>query len=256
MARSTATLPESPPQPGTAPPRRGPIGWIVAGSLVLGAVAALVLVWFAVAGAREHVITGTALLGLALGWAALALMSARWTSQPQRWALVPAAVLAVIGGALLLFAPGASVMTVLGWVWPLVLLVLAVWMLRQARRHLISWTRPWLIYPVCVLTALVAVAGAVETVRGATASTPSAAGQTYDVGGVFTVAFARLLDADHERGVMRSASRRRCVPARIAGPRGPRQRAGCRRPQPTGCRAAGRRARPGRRLRARRRVGP
>jgi pimeloyl-ACP methyl ester carboxylesterase len=183
MARPTATLPESPPQPGAPPPRRGPIGWIVAGSLVLGAVAALVLVWFAVAGAREHVITGTALLGFALGWAVLALMSTRWTSQPQRWALVPAAVLAVIGVALLLFAPGASVMTALGWVWPPVLLLLAVWMLRQARRHLLSWTRPWLIYPVCALTALVAVAGAVETVRGTTASTPSAAGQTYDVGG-------------------------------------------------------------------------
>ena len=68
MARPTATLPESPPQPGVPPPRRGPIGWIVAGSLVLGAAAALILVWFAVAGAREHVITGTALLGLALGW--------------------------------------------------------------------------------------------------------------------------------------------------------------------------------------------
>jgi pimeloyl-ACP methyl ester carboxylesterase len=183
MARSTATLPESPPQPGAPPPRRGPIGWIVAGSLVLGAVAALVLVWFAVGGAREHVITGTALLGFAVGWGLLALLSTRWTSQPQRWVLVPAAVLAVIGVALLLFAPGASGMTALGWVWPPVLLVLAVWMLRQAGRHLVSWTRPWLVYPVCVLTALVAVAGAVETVRGATASTPSAAGKTDDVGG-------------------------------------------------------------------------
>src|SRR3954470_6697258 len=123
MARPTATLPESPPQPGAPPPRRGPIGWIVAGSLVLGAVAALVLVWFAVDGAREHVITGTALLGFALGWAALALLSTRWTSQPQRWALVPAAVLALIGVALLLFAPGASGMTALGWVWPPILLV-------------------------------------------------------------------------------------------------------------------------------------
>src|SRR4051812_42483681 len=183
MARPTATLPESPRQPGTPPPRRGPIGWIVAGSLVLGAVAALVLVWFAVAGAREYIITGTALLGFALGWAALALLSTRWTSQPQRWALVPAAVPAVIGVALLLFAPGASGMTALGWVWPPVLLVLAVWMLRQARRHLVSWTRPWLMYPVCILTALVAVAGGVETVRSASASDPSAAGRTYNVGG-------------------------------------------------------------------------
>ena len=48
-----------------APP--GPIGWIVAGSLVLGAAAALVLVAVIFAGAREHVITGSALLGFALG---------------------------------------------------------------------------------------------------------------------------------------------------------------------------------------------
>jgi hypothetical protein len=144
-ARPIATLSESPPQPGALPPRRGPIGWIVASSLVLGAVAALVLVRFAVAGVREHVITGIALLGLALGWAALALLSTRWTSQPQRWVLVPAAVLAVIGVALLLFEPGASVMTALGWVWPPVLLVPAVRMLRQARRRLVSWTRTWLI---------------------------------------------------------------------------------------------------------------
>jgi pimeloyl-ACP methyl ester carboxylesterase len=183
MAQPTATLTASPPQPGAPALRRGPIGWIVAGSLVLGAAAALVLVAVVFAGAREHIITGSALLGFALGWALLALLSTRWTSQPQRWALVPAAVLGVIGVALLLLAPGASAMTALGWVWPPILLVLAVWMLRQARRHLVSWSRPWLIYPVCVLTALVALAGLVETVRDASASVPSAAGRTYDVGG-------------------------------------------------------------------------
>jgi pimeloyl-ACP methyl ester carboxylesterase len=184
MARPTATLTASPPQPDAPPLRRGPIGWIVAGSLFVGVVAALVLVAVIFAGAREHVITGTALLGFALGWALLALLSTRWTSQPQRWALVPAAVLAGIGLVLVLLAPGASGMTVLGWVWPPILLVLAGWMPRQARRHLAGWTRPWLIYPVCVLTGLVAVAGGVETIHGGAApSSPSAAGQAYDVGG-------------------------------------------------------------------------
>jgi peptidoglycan/LPS O-acetylase OafA/YrhL len=111
IARPTATPTGPPPQSAIPAPRRGPIGWIVAGSLVVGAAAAAVLVWFAFAGAREHVITGAALLGFALGWALLALMSARWTRQPQRWALVPAAVLAVISVALLLLAPGASLTT-------------------------------------------------------------------------------------------------------------------------------------------------
>jgi hypothetical protein len=177
MARPTATLNAPPPQPAAPALRRGPIGWIVTGSLVSGAAAALVLVCVVFAGAREHVITGSALLGFALGWALLAVMSTRWTSQPQRWALVPSAVLGMIGVTLLLLAPGASVMTALGWLWPPILLVLGVWMLRHARRNLVSWTRPWLVYPVSVLTALVAVAGGIETVRAAAPSALSAAGR-------------------------------------------------------------------------------
>jgi hypothetical protein len=54
--------------------------------------------------------------------------------------------------------------------------VLAVSMLRQARLHLVRWTRPWLIYPVCVLTALIAVAGGVETDR----AHRTIAGATYE----------------------------------------------------------------------------
>jgi hypothetical protein len=54
------------------------------------------------------------LLGFAFGWGLLALLSERHTSQPQRWALISAAVMAVSGVALLLFAPDDRVMTVLG----------------------------------------------------------------------------------------------------------------------------------------------
>ena len=183
MAVPTAARTELPPEPGARFPRRGPIGWIVGAALFIGAAAALVLVVFVVAGAQEHVITGTALLGFALGWALLAVLSEWRTSQPQRWALVPGAFFAVCGVALLLLAPTDKVMTALGWVWAPALFVLAVWMLIQARRSLFSWTRAWLIYPVCAVTALVAVAGAVETVRGSSAPGMPAGAQTYDVGG-------------------------------------------------------------------------
>lgn len=184
MAVPTATLIELPPQREAPSPRRGPIGWIVAASLFLGAVAALVLVLLVFPGAREHVITGMALLAFALGWGSLALLSGWRTSQPQRWALVPAAFLAVSGFALLLLAPGNHGFIVLGWLWPPALLVLAVWMVVQARRHLRSWTRAWLIYPVCALTALAGVGGGVEAVRGAVTSVAAAApGHLYDVGG-------------------------------------------------------------------------
>src|SRR4051812_10242883 len=180
MTAPTAPPVTSPPAP--APPPRGPIGWVVAGSLLTGALAALVAVLGVAAGAAEPVVTGAALLGFALGWALLGAASVRLTDQPQRWALVPAAVLATSGLALLLAAPGAAVMAGLGWGWPPLLLLLAGFMVVRAHRSLVSWTRAWLVYPVCAVTALAAVAGAVETVRVSAAPGPPAAGAVVDIG--------------------------------------------------------------------------
>ena len=75
----------------SAPPK-GHIGRIVAGSLIAGLVAAIALVVGPFAGAQEHVITGSVLLAFAAAWATLAVLSERWTDQPQRWAFVPAVV--------------------------------------------------------------------------------------------------------------------------------------------------------------------
>src|SRR5436853_7466965 len=77
--------------------REGRVGLIVAGSLITGFVVALILVIGPFGGAQEHVIMGTALLGFALGWALLAVLSTRWSNQPQRWAIVPAALMALAG---------------------------------------------------------------------------------------------------------------------------------------------------------------
>jgi hypothetical protein len=68
--------------------RRLPVGVVVAIAMLTGLVATLVLVLVVFAGASESVITGSALLGLAAGWALLAVLTSRWTSQPQRWAAV------------------------------------------------------------------------------------------------------------------------------------------------------------------------
>ena len=81
------------------------IGPIVIGCLTAGSVAALALVVGPVAGAQEHVITGTVLLAFAAGWALLAALSTLWTEQPQRWAAVPAGYMALAGAGLIAFAP-------------------------------------------------------------------------------------------------------------------------------------------------------
>jgi hypothetical protein len=66
------------------------------GSLAAGALVAAPFV-----PATESALTGAVLSGFAIGWAALAGLSARFTAQPQRWAAVPAVVLGVSGIALL-----------------------------------------------------------------------------------------------------------------------------------------------------------
>ena len=82
--------------------RREPVWRIVGGSVAAGFLAAIVLTVGVFGGAPEHVISGSALLAFAAGWAMLAASSARFTSQPQRWARVPAVGMAVAGVSLLI----------------------------------------------------------------------------------------------------------------------------------------------------------
>jgi hypothetical protein len=162
--------------------RRGHIGLIVAGSLATGVVAALLLVAAPFIRVQEDDITGAVLCGFALGWAMLAVLSVRFTDQPQRWAVVPAVFMGVSG--LLLVAFGSGVADVLRWVWPPALLALAVWMAVQAHRQLHSRTRRWLLYPVIAVMAVASVGGGYETVREhLDASAYPMAGQLIDVGG-------------------------------------------------------------------------
>jgi pimeloyl-ACP methyl ester carboxylesterase len=164
--------------------RRGHIALIVAGSLVVGLAAALLLDLVVFAGAREHVITGAAMLAFAAGWLLLAVMSARWTDQPQSWAFVPAVYMAATGAVLLLFVSSDSTIKTLGWLWPPVLLIVVVWMVRGARRQLRSRTRAWLLYPVFAFLALASVGGGLETVRESVATNAQPAGsRMVDVGG-------------------------------------------------------------------------
>src|ERR1051326_5960628 len=133
-------------QIGAPARRQGHIGVIIAGSMCSGLVVSLVLVVGPFGGAQEHLIMGTALLGWALGWALLAVLSIRWSDQPQRWAMVPAALMAVAGTGLLVFRPDANAFNVLGWMWPPALIALAVWTTLQARRSVGSIARRLVLY--------------------------------------------------------------------------------------------------------------
>src|SRR5256886_7262788 len=157
---------------------------VVAGSLITGLFASIVLVIGPFGGAQEHVIMGTALLGWALGWALLAVLSIRWSDQPQQWAIVPAALMALAGVGLLIFRPDANAMNLLGWIWPLALIGLAVWIAVQARRSLRSLTRRLVLYPLFVGLVVAGVGGSYETIQEQVdRSTTAMPGHLVDVGG-------------------------------------------------------------------------
>src|SRR5436305_1373263 len=187
MESAVTTTPTPKDQRPTGPSRRDPelrgfIGWIVAGSLATGLVAALLLVAAPFIPAEESALTGAILCGFALGWAMLAVLSVRFTDLPQRWAAAPALFMGL--GGLLLVAFGSSVNTVLDWVWPPALLVLVIWMILRARRQLRSRTRRWLLYPVLAVLAFASVGGGYQTLGAAAdARAHRMPGQLIDVGG-------------------------------------------------------------------------
>ena len=159
------TGPANEPEPVSTDAVEGHIGRVVAGSLISGVVVAIALVAGPLAGAKEHIITGSVLVTFALAWAMLALLSERWTDQPQRWAIAPAVFMALTGTGILAVAPTGNQ---LGWVWPPVVVALAIWMIVHARRALRSRTRVWLVYPVFAALMLCAFGGAYETYRETT----------------------------------------------------------------------------------------
>jgi pimeloyl-ACP methyl ester carboxylesterase len=157
---------------------------VVAVSAIVGPLAAAALTLGVFAGAPEHVITGTALLGLAMGWATLAVGSAGLTTRPQRWAVVPAAGMGGVAIALLVLAPGDAALGAAGWVWPPALLALTTWTTYRAVRSLGFQAPFWVLSPALVLLVLASVGGGVETVRLALqGGTPPMPGDLYDVGG-------------------------------------------------------------------------
>src|SRR3954462_4554516 len=166
------------------PPRRRP-AVVVAGSLIAGLAAAVALVAGPLAGGGEAVITGGLLLGFAAGWGLLAVLSARFTDRPQRWAAVPAAAMGITATGLIALAPRASTLSALGWVWPPLLLGLVTWMILRARRRPAGRLQPWLLYPIFAALALTAIGGGYETLRTTTdePGAPVAGSRLIEVGG-------------------------------------------------------------------------
>lgn len=141
------------------------IGRIVVGCLAAGLVVAPVLVVGPLAGAEEHVVTGTVLLTFAASWGLLAVLAALWALQPQRWAARPALFMGVAGAGVLAFSPSGAALDLLGWIWPPLFLALLAATAVGAHRDLQSRSRSWIVYPLLALYAVGAIGGGYQTIR-------------------------------------------------------------------------------------------
>ena len=160
-----------------------PIGLIIVGSLAAGAVMAAVAVAAPLLEAKQNILAGGVLVAFGLGWALLALLSVRYSDQPQRWAAAPAVFMGT-AGVICYFDSDPWRNGVLAWAWPPVLLGLVGWMIFRARRDLVGRTRRWLLYPILAVLTLAAAGAGYETPReSADQIAYPAPGVMVDVGG-------------------------------------------------------------------------
>jgi pimeloyl-ACP methyl ester carboxylesterase len=160
---------------------RGAGGAIVA-SLAAGALAAAVLAFVVFPGGAEARITGSLLLGFGFGWALMVAWTGRRTSQPQRWAVVPAVAMGLPGLTLVVLNPGNQALTVLNWVWPPLTVALTVWMFVQVRRSVTGKAR-WVLVPVLAVLVLASVGAIFDNIARGEGPEYAAPGKLYDVGG-------------------------------------------------------------------------
>jgi pimeloyl-ACP methyl ester carboxylesterase len=155
----------------------------IAGSQFAGLALALFLVLGPMAGGSEPTITGSVLLAFGVGWGLMAVLSTRFTDQPQRWAFVPAASMGLVGLGLIVAQPSTDAIGILSWIWPLALVALVAFMVMNARASLHSRLRRWVLYPVFAILVLIAVGGMAEAIIEAGDRAAPPTGQLIDVGG-------------------------------------------------------------------------
>lgn len=163
--------------------RVGPMGRITFVSMATGVVGAAALVFGVVPDASEARVIGAALVAFATGWAILAFLTTRQTTRPQRWAYVPATVMATAGVVLAAVNPGEPTMSRLAWVWAPALVIGAVWIERRTRHDIPGRARLW-VYPVTLAMLLSGLGGLYQaTTKAPTTEAGLMPGKLVDVGG-------------------------------------------------------------------------
>ncbi len=85
---------------------------------------------------QETVAGGVVILGLALGFVAITFISTFISPHRHFWALIPGAVLGVVGVLLLIGGDAMKLLTILGQFWPVILVAIGVYVLIQPKKRI------------------------------------------------------------------------------------------------------------------------
>jgi hypothetical protein len=77
---------------------------------------------------------GLFMLSFALGWVLITVLTAVFTPETHWWALIPAGIMGLIGGSILVGGAFEALLTFLGTFWPVILIGLGIWILIQSFR--------------------------------------------------------------------------------------------------------------------------
>ena len=109
-------------------------GLIIPGGILSGIGLGIVLVAGGTGFGDELQSGGVFMGAFALGWLLITILTAVFTSETQWWPLIPAAIMALISGALLIEGPFMFALEWLGKLWPLALIAGGIAIILGARK--------------------------------------------------------------------------------------------------------------------------
>ena len=101
-------------------------GFIIPGGILTGIGLGVVFTQNPALIATDTTKGGVFFIGFALGWFLITVLSKLFTRETQWWALIPGAIMALIGGALMLGGTALNVLEFVGRWWPLILVALGL----------------------------------------------------------------------------------------------------------------------------------
>ena len=108
-------------------------GLVIPGGILGGIGLGIALTEGPLAGLGEPAQGGVFTLAFAAGWLLIALLSRFTTSAFQWWPLIPAGILALVGGLLVAGEAGLQILKAIGYAWPVALIVVGAWIILRKR---------------------------------------------------------------------------------------------------------------------------